>query len=240
MANSIKPRPLEPLLAEFKRLGFSDYLVRAMRDLLTRSDLVLTNQGAIQAQANITGRSEQISVTTQNIDASGVLLGPGADFSRAYLNKTTDNITDGTGSPLTGGKRGFQALDTNNRIVNSFHGNAVNAANSPTSSTTLSNDGIATAITIAASSSQFGAGLVSYNSGSVDPGSFGKSFITASDPTFAGGAVTYTFTATAENQVNTDGKVPLGSITTVNGSAKTGGGKSGGSGGQAGGRGVLQ
>src|SRR5262249_50246321 len=143
-------------------------------------------------------------------------------FTNVVAGRTTDNLTDGTGSPLTGGKRGFIALDTNNRVANSFRMNGINVSRCPTSDTVLSNDGAATSITIAASTGQFAPGTVSYNSGSVDPGSFGKVFIYADDPTFAGGAVTYAFSANAQDQTAAEGRTLFGRLTSVNGTSKTG------------------
>lgn len=242
MANPKLPRPIEPIIAELVSAGFDPKgtMVRAMRDLLTRADKILTDKGEVQAVAPITGRTEGIATTVGNLDSAGVVLAAGADFSRAYANKNTDNISDGTGSPLTGGKRGFNALDANNRLANSFRANPVNVSNTPTSSTTLSNDGISTAIPISAYTSQFPPGSISYNSGSVDPGVFGSAFIYFDDPTFTGGAVSYQFTASASVQTAAEGRSIVGQITTVGGSAKTGGGSSGGTGGKAGGRGFIQ
>jgi hypothetical protein len=227
--NTINPRPLETALSDLKNAGMSDSTIRLFRDTFTRIDKALTNLGQLQSQVPITGRPEPIGTTVSKVNSSGNLL-------------STDNIAaDGTGSPLTGGKRGFVALDTNNRLAGSFRANAVNIAGTPTSSTGLSNDGISTAITVTATAQQFGDGTVNYNSGSVDPGVFGGPFyIFADDPTFAGGAVTYQFSTTPQNQTSTNGRVQFGSITTVNGSAKTGGGSTGGTGGRAGGRGYVQ
>lgn len=237
MTNTIKERNLDPIMAELQRLGaqpngplweFFRYAVKAM-------DKTITPNGAIQSKANITGRTEQISTTLQNVDSAGKLN------SLANVNNTnTDLLTDGTGSPLTGGKRGFNALDTNNRLANSFRANPVNVSNAPTSSTTMSNDGISTSITVSAYSSQFPPGTVAYNSGSVDPGSFEKVYVYFDDPTFTGGAVTYAFTTSPQVQTAAEGRCIVGSITTAGGSAKTGGGTSGGTGGTAGGRGFIQ
>lgn len=57
-------------------------------------------------------RTEGIGVTLQNIDDAGVVTAGGIDFDRAYLNKDTDHIADGTGSPLAGGKAAEIALVT--------------------------------------------------------------------------------------------------------------------------------
>ena len=199
-----------------------------------RSGPTLTQQGQLQATAPIVGRAEGIGTTVQNISDTGNL------DSLAHVDNTnTDLLTDGTGSPLTGGKRGFQALDSNNRLSNSFRNTAVNVSGAPTSATVLSNDGVATAIQVAASTVQFGAGQISYNSGSVDPGGFGTFFVYADDPTFAGGAVIYQFTTDPSVLTAAEGRIPFGRIATASGSSKTGGGNTGGDSGEpsAGGRG---
>lgn len=66
--------------------------------------------GEIDASAVITGRTEGIGTTVGHIDDTGAALAPMVDFSRPYLNKTTDHIDDGTGSPLAGGAVAHQAL----------------------------------------------------------------------------------------------------------------------------------
>lgn len=199
-----------------------------MRDLATRGDKVLTDLGEIKAVANVTGRTEPLSITLGKIIASG------------FLDSTDSIAADGTGSPLTGGKRAAIALDANDRLANSFRATPVIVSNTPTSSTTMSNDGVSTSIPVSAYLSQFPPGTVSYNSGSVDPGSFGSAFVYFDDPTFAGGAVAYQSTASASVQTAAEGRSIVGQITTVLGSAKTGGGSSGGTGGKPGGRGFIQ
>jgi hypothetical protein len=239
MPNTIKQRPLEPIMAELASKGFDPLgpLAIAIRDIITRADKTVNNNGEIQAQANVTGRTEPLSTTVGNLTATGQLN----NFTNVAAGRNTDNLSDGTGSPLTGGKRGFVALDTNNRLANSSRANALNVSNTPTSSTVLSNaGGAATSISIAASTAQFGNGTISYNSGSVDPGVQGSFFVFADDPTFAGGAVTYQFSASAPNQTAADGRVNFGKITT-SAVASTGGGSSGGTTpGGGGGRGFIQ
>jgi hypothetical protein len=83
--------------------------------------------------------------------------------------------------------------------------------------------------------------MTSDNSGSVDPGVFGGPyFIFHDDPTFSGGPVTYQFSLNSSDQVAAEGRMQDGSITTVNGVGKTGGGQTGGTGGKPSGRGVNQ
>lgn len=185
----------------------------------------ITLLGEIASGTKIQGRTEGIGTTVTKLNSAGLLL-------------DTDQIAaDGVGSPLTGGKRGFVALDSDNRLANSFRVNPVNVSAAPTTATDLSNDGSATAIVIAASTQQFGAGTVSYSSGSVDPGAFGTFYVFADDPTFAGGAVTYQFSSDPEDQVAAEGRVKFGVITSTSATPQTGGGSSGGStpGGEGGG-----
>lgn len=194
----------------------------------------LTLIGQISASAVIQGRTEGIGTTVTNLTSTGKV-------------NSLDNVNDGTAfvrttpNEKTGGARGFGSLDANFRLQSSFHNNALNASSVPTSTTALSNDGAATLITIAATTAQFGHGSVSYNSGSVDPGVFGTFYIFADDPTFAGGAVTYQFSASPPNQTAADGRVQFGKIITTGGTPQTGGGNTGGTTpGGAGGRGYVQ
>jgi hypothetical protein len=254
MPNNRNPRPLDTALAELRALGLTEGTVRLLRDTFTRSDKILTDKGEIQSVAPVVGRTEGIGTTVGGLAATGDILAATKVVGRMEgLGTTTGNLdatgklvstdaiaADGTGSPLTGGKRGFNALDSNNRLANSFRANPVNVSSVPTSSTTLSNDGVSTSVTIGASSQQFAAGLISYNSGSVDTGLFQKQYITASDPTFAGGAVSYNVGTTPQSQTDTEGEVPWGTITSALGVAGTGGGNTGGTKGSAGGRGYIQ
>lgn len=209
---------------------------KVLQEWQTKLNQTITLLGEINSKIPIQGRTEGIGTTVQHVDSTGNLS------SLANVNNTnTDLLTDGTGTPLTGGKRGAIALDTNSRLVDSFRNIPMDVSNTPTSSTTLSNNGVATAIPIASSSNQFSPSAVSYNSGSVDPGVFGgPNFVVASDPTFAGGAVIYSTSTVPQTQTAAKGNIQLGSITTVNGAAKTGGGNTGGTGGRAGGRGYVQ
>lgn len=205
-------------------------------EIKTGPTLTITNDGQIQSSAVINGRTEGVGVTVQNMNSSGQL-----NSLASVVNTSTDLLTDGTGNPLTGGKRGFQALDTNNRLANSFRATGVNVSSTPTSATTLSNTGAVTNIVIASSTNQFAPGTVNYNSGSFDPGSYGgPNYIFFADPTYAGGAVTYQQSTTPQQETAAEGNVISGSITTVNGTSKTGGGNTGGTGGSRGGRGFIQ
>ena len=185
--------------------------------------------GEIASAAKIQGRTEGIGTTVVKLTAAGLL-------------EDTDAIAaDGIDSPLTGGKRGFVGFDANNRLANSFRATAVNISGVPIAAGDLSNDGSATAIPIAASTHQFGAGTVAFNSGSVDPGGFGTFYVFADDPTYAGGAVTYQFSTDPDDQVAAEGRISFGAITTTSATPQTGGGFDGGSTpGGGGGRGYAQ
>lgn len=66
--------------------------------------------GSIDDQVIVIERGVTIGQLLENIDDEGVLLGPGIDFERNYLNKNTDNIADATGHPLAGGKAAYLAF----------------------------------------------------------------------------------------------------------------------------------
>ena len=69
-------------------------------------------QGVIGTNATFSWRSATIQDILANIDDSGIVTAAGIDFARAYLNKDTDHIADGTGSPLAGGEVAFAAFVT--------------------------------------------------------------------------------------------------------------------------------
>lgn len=65
----------------------------------------------IPAATKIIGRGA-IGLILQFIDDGGQVLAGGIDFARAYINKDTDHIADGAGSPLAGGRAAEIALVT--------------------------------------------------------------------------------------------------------------------------------
>jgi hypothetical protein len=210
----------------FNKDGLTPEGQRSLNDLLARVEAAISK--AQKLQAPIEGRTEPIQTTVQALNTTGNL-------------KSTDNIAaDGVGSPLAGGRLGRQALDDSARIVNSFHNNQLNVTSIPTSSTTLSNDGVSTAIVISSHTLQYGAGNRSNNLGSVDPGSFGLWAVYYDDPTYTGGAVIYQVTSDLLVPAQSDGRVLVGTITTVLGTPFTGGGHSGGTGGGGGGHGYSK
>lgn len=188
--------------------------IRYLVTLEAKTGQSLTPIGQINDTTQVVGRSEGIGTTVQNLTPTGEL--------------NTDNLIDGTGLPLSGGKRGQVALDVNNRLANSFRDNTLNVSKCPIAPTVLSNaGGAATSISVAATTFQFGPNQISYNSGSVDPGVQGTFFVYAKDPTFAGGAVTFLFSTNPQAQTSDDGIVNFGKIIT-SAVASTGGGNTGG------------
>lgn len=142
--------------------------------------------------------------------------------------------TAGLESTLTPAQSGSvtnnAGFNSNSQLASSFHNTALNVAFVPTSATVLSSNGLSTAITINASTNQFAPSGISYNSGSVDPGSFGPFVIYADDPQFQGGPVIYhsATTATIASQVASDSRMIFGKILTANGATNSGGGNTGG------------
>ena len=66
--------------------------------------------GNLQPTVQIVNKPGTIGSITSNINAAGTVVNDGVDFAQPYLNKDTDHIADGTGSPLAGGKIAFLAL----------------------------------------------------------------------------------------------------------------------------------
>lgn len=137
-------------------------------------------------------------------------------------------------------------FNSNGQVASSFHNQPLNVTFTPLASTTLSNDGSATAITIASTQIQFGAGIVNYNSASVDPGTFTTSYVTGLDPQFAGGSIFFLVAPTTQFQSSTDSVLPFGKIITSSTVITSGGGATGGTTagsaparGGAGGRGIT-
>jgi hypothetical protein len=87
--------------------------IKILQDWDTKLQNGLNSQGQfigdISPTSLIGGRGE-IGNILQNIDDGGIVLAPGIDFSRPYVNKDTDHIDDGAGSPLAGGVAAFTAL----------------------------------------------------------------------------------------------------------------------------------
>jgi hypothetical protein len=125
-----------------------------------------------------------------------------------------------------GGLAPIAAVDANGkqRLAGTFRNNPVNSSGIFTGANPLSQSGTTTTINVGASTKQFGDGQVAYNSGSVNPGSYGTWDIYADDPTWAGGVVTYQATQGNHTLVASNGRVYFGTITTLVGGGGTGSG----------------
>lgn len=93
--------------------------------------------------------------------------------------------------------------------------------------TSLSNDGTTTAISVGSGTYHLGNISISANSGSVDPGSYGQWYVYFdTDSGYSGGSVTYHATSDKTVLTQSPYRVPVGGILTQSG----GGGSSGGTG----------
>lgn len=151
--------------------------------------------------------------------------------------------TAGLESSLTPAQSGTvvnnAGFNSNSQLASSFHGLPTNTTFGCADVNTLTNTGSSPNIAITANTNIYGPGNLSYNSGSVAPGTFTKVYVFATDPNFQGGAVPYTLSF-LNFSFSGDGSIPLGAIATVSGTATSGGGFNGGTTPNgAGGRGLL-
>lgn len=102
-------------------------------------------------------------------------------------------------------------------------------AASATANTTLTQSGTTTTINVAAGTFYLGNITLNFNSGSVNPGSYGKWYVYFDDPGYAGGAVTFYASSSALATSQAPYRFYVGTITTASGGG--GGGGSGGGGG---------
>lgn len=187
--------------------------------------------------ASSSAQSGSVTSGTASLDND---VSDGSSFARVTTNALTSNKIDF-------GKTGFQNKNLDNvgdgstylRVlgVNASHllgsegtAQVYTQAVSQSTSSILTQSGTSKTINVAAFTLQYGFGTVSYNSGSVTPGSYGAFVIYFSDPNYAGGAVTYNATNQTYQSVAQDGYQAIGVITTSVG----GGGSGGGGGGNAG------
>lgn len=104
----------------------------------------------------------------------------------------------------------------------------VSSAVSYTGTNPLTQFGTSTQINVAASFWTAGDQTISYNPGSVDPGSYGTWLLYAIDNTRVGGTVTFIATQASSDITANDGSIYFGKITTAGGGGGTGGGGGGG------------
>ena len=147
---------------------------------------------------------------------------------RSSFDGTTWNDWVVYSSPATCGPVGVAS-----GVLRSTSNALANTATTPDGSNPLTQNGTTTQINVAASVWKAGGvsstNVINYNSGSVDPGSYGKFYVYADDPARLGGTVIFTASANVANVTAQDGRLYFGSITTASGGGGTGGG--GGAGG---------
>ena len=99
------------------------------------------------------------------------------------------------------------------------------AAISGAATTSLSNGGTSTTITVGAGTYYLGNMVLSANAGTVNPGTYGGPFfIYFDDPGYAGGAVTYQYSTNLQDVAKGPYRFYVGQITTASGSGSGGGG----------------
>ena len=178
----------------------------------------------------------KIDYIKQNATNTGVYTFQDANAPRGtdYYYWVSAVNTFGLESTLTAAQSGTVTNDaiynSAGQIADTFVNNPINTASVFTGANPLSQSGTTTTINVASFTIQWGAGQVSFNSGSVDPGSYGLWYVYVDDPTYAGGAVTYLATASLVTLYAADGRLYIGSITTDAGGGGSGGGGGGGGG----------
>ncbi len=175
------------------------------------------------ANSNSGSNSSGASVEVPTIDLKLLEYIPGA-FSDVVNTDTTVKA-----SISRGGLVPIASVDStgHQRLTGTFKNNPTNVLCYLVGANPLTQSGTSTTINVASNTMQFGDGQVSYNSGSVNPGSYGTWNVYCLDPTFAGGAVTYLATAGATALTASNGVVYVGQITTGAGGGGTGHGGGG-------------
>jgi hypothetical protein len=103
-----------------------------------------------------------------------------------------------------------------------------NTATTPNGTSPLTQQGTSTQINVAASLWKAGNQTINYNSGSVNPGSYGKFYIYADDPARSGGTMVFVATNNVSDITASDARIYFGVITTVAGGGGAGSGGGGG------------
>lgn len=244
------PQPPAPVLSQPLATiptGYTFTFLQVKLPTSTNPNAVISSYKVYRNTANSTGGASVAQVISHGLTNTGspiVVTDPQPNGVTLFYWVSAVNVSgiESTLTPTQSGSVTSNAgFNSNSQLAGSFHGNAVNTSNTPASSSTLSNTGGATAVSVASATDNFGTGGVTDNSGSFDPGSFGTFFVFHDDPTFAGGSVVYQFSTSPTPQTQAEGRIIDGKITTVSGTSKSGGGNTGGTTtGGAGGRGYIQ
>ncbi len=220
---------------------FSFYQVR----LPLNSNLTISTYKVYRNTTSVNTKAKVIATITHNPANAGTPI----VIQDAQPNGTTQFYwvsavsTAGVESTLTPAQSGTvsntSALNSNSQLASSFNGVPANTTFGCLDTHTLTNTGSSPNIAIASNRNLYGPGTLTYNSGSVAPGTFGKIYVFANDPTFQGGAAPYTISLLNFN-FSGDGAMPIGAIATASSTSTSGGGFDGGTTPNgAGGRGLL-
>lgn len=193
--------------------------LKKLQEWDSKLNQTITLLGQISAQSTIQGHAGTIGGITANIDGTGILLPPGADFTRAYTNKNLDNIADGASYA--------RPLGTELNVGKIPQVNSASTDNSVSS--ILSQSGTTATINVAAFQNQYGRGQVNYNAGSCTaPSNTSIGYVYFTDPTYAGGSLPYIFTTNYSDCFAAQGRQMVGKITLAVGGGGSGGGGGGG------------
>lgn len=186
----------------------------------------------VQASTNVPSQSGNSSNSNSGSGSGGSSIDVPTielkllQYISAAWSDTVNADTSVKSSISRGGLAPLASVDAsgNLRLSGTFRNNPVNSVGIFTGPNPCLQSGTSTTISVSASSKQYGDGIVSYNSGSVNPGSYGTFDVYADDPTFAGGSVVYQSTSGNHTLVAANGRVYFGTITTLAGGGGVGSG----------------
>src|SRR5690242_1277697 len=96
--NNLETRPLHTLLKKLEdALDLHPVELSILRDTFTRTEKVLNNDGSIKPQANISGRTEKISITVSGLSNTGDINSATKVVGRTEGLGTTVGNLDATG-----------------------------------------------------------------------------------------------------------------------------------------------
>jgi hypothetical protein len=144
----------------------------------------------------------------------------------------TSSVTLSLRASITSGLAPLAQVDSLGvqRLASTKQNNPTNVASYFTGGNPLSQSGSSSTILVSSFTIQYGFGQVSYNSGSVNPGSLGTWTVYTRDPQFTGGAVTYfAVLSTSQSTLTSfDDVVCVGTIVLTGGGGAHGTGGGGG------------
>lgn len=187
---------------------FARYLTQ---ELMPKTDFTLNQQGQVTSSTKVSGRTEALGVTLQNVTSQGKVAPTGVGF-------VVDNIPDGAVyAKIKGSELGSGFISQ------------VNSTSTDTSATSiLSQAGTTSIVNVASFIQRYGRGTVVYNAGTVDAGSnIADGYVYLSDPLYEGGSKPYIFTTVYSDVFSAAGNLLIGKITLTAGGGGSGGGGGG-------------